>query len=152
MLKEAAEWKDIWIRKCGELRGKGASTLGACKNFVFVGLVNAYLGASKGDSKTKKKIRDLIMEKVQDGDKGTVCPNKVSKLDLMVAHAQVVVTKKGGKGYVNLSVRPTHMELKEALYEMLDREGHRQMDPPPLKPRARELKMKLNELKKEGRN
>jgi len=148
--KEAAEWKDIWIKKCQELRGKGASTLGACKNFIFVGIVNAYL-AGKGDTADRRKIRELIMERVKDDEGKAVCPNKVHKLDIMVAHAQVVVIKKTGKSFINLSVRPTHMELKETLYAMLDKEGSRQQDPPPLKPRAREMKKRLAELK-QGRN
>jgi len=139
IVKEAAEWKEIWIKKCHELRGKGASTLGACKNFIFVGIVNAYL-AGRGEATEKKKIREVIMEKVSDDEGRTVSPNKVHKLDLMVAHAQVVVVKKTGKGFINLSVRPTHMEMKETLYAMLDKEGTRQQDPPPLKPRARDIK------------
>ena len=105
----------------------------------------------KREIAVKKRVSELIMETViEDGGK-SVSPSKVSKLDLMVAHAQVVLVKKLGKRYINLCVRPTHMELLEVMYAALDHEGKRQMDPPPLKPRARELKQKLNEKKKENK-
>ena len=40
---EAERWKKEWVRLCQEKRGKGDATLGAAKNYVFLGLVNAYL-------------------------------------------------------------------------------------------------------------
>ena len=75
-------------------------------------------------------------------------PAKIRNLHELVAHAQVTLVTKTHKCYINVRVRETETKIKNVLYAALDEEGKRQLDPPPLKPRAREIKKKADENNK----
>ena len=120
--------------------------MGAAKNYVFLGLVNAYLTQSGARTKEQEAVQSLIGKACGSGT-NTIDPAKIRNLHEFVAHAQITVVQKAGKAYVNLRVRDTHAALREVMYAALDAEGQRQLDPPPLKPRTRELKAKLTETR-----
>ena len=136
---EAEKWKATWQRKCNEVKGKQGSNIGGVKNYVLLGLVNAYLmdGNSKKDD--KKYMKEVVLKICAD-DKGDVIPTKVKLLHEIVAHASVVVVKKAEKAYINLCVRESQERIKILFRTALDASGKRQWDPPPLKPRTRDLR------------
>ena len=133
------KWKRAWIDKCHDMRGKGDSSLGSCKNFVFLGLLNAYILDTKQGADNRDALRNLATSKCGD-EEGKIVPMKAKNLHEVVRHAQITVIQKPGKAYLNLLVNvESHAQVAEILRRFLDAEGSRQYDPPPLQNRTRNL-------------
>jgi hypothetical protein len=136
---EAQKWKQTWQRKCAESKGTKGSNVGGVKNYVLLGLVNAYLMDDDTTKEDKKYMKDVVLRICADG-RGEVVPTKVKLLHEIVSHATVTVVKKADKAYINLCVRGSQERIKILFRKALDAAGKRQWDPPPLKPRTRDLR------------
>jgi hypothetical protein len=141
--KEMNRWTQAWHAKCQEMKGKRDASLGSCKNFVFLGLLNAYILDAKQPEDKKEMLKTMAIEKCGD-DEGKVVAMKAKSLHDIVKHAQITVVPKAKKAFINLSIRvETHREVNTILKKFLDEAGQRQYDPPPLQPRARDIRNAL---------
>jgi hypothetical protein len=57
---------------------------------------------------------------------------------------------KTNRAYLNIKIRPEYKNVEEIMYEALTINGKRQLDPPPLKPRTREIRNVLKERLTKG--
>ena len=54
--------------------------------------------------------------------------------------------KKGARAFLNVAIRPEYLELRETVYDALERAGKRQLDPAPIRPSLRDVRTKLQEV------
>ena len=114
--------------------------VGACKNYVYMGVLNAMCSEeSQASAETKSLVKERTMALVSDGS-GNVSAAKVRTLDRAVAHCQLTVVTKQKKAFLNMKVRETEGEVMKVLYAWLDTVGTRQLDPPPLRPSTKALR------------
>ena len=140
------EYRKHYSDQCRAAKGTGTS-LGHMKNYVAMGLVMAYRG-----DKTNSRESNLAMEELV----GQRLRNKERKMDLMnarqladlVAHCQVVKTKK--KSFVNIlgTNTPEGQRFMTLIEAALEKEGTRQWDPAPSKPVHKDLKIALETAKR----
>ena len=143
-VKEMETLKNEWLQRCRKLKGTGDSSLGGLKNFVFLGLINALLQGDKVPEAERHVVREVAVRLSGDGH-GQIDAKKVKELHTLVAYAQTVIIQKTPKAFLNVKVRPENELLKKTVMEALDKNGKRQYDPPPLKPRTKDLRSKLQE-------
>ena len=123
--------------------------MGGAKNFVVLGLANAMLQDPVIPETERAMIRDTATRLSGDG-KGSIDPKKVRELHVVVAYSQIVMVQKTNRAYLNIKIRPEFKNVEEIMYEALTLNGKRQLDPPPLKPRTREIRNALKERSVRG--
>ena len=138
----AKEWTAKWqaaVKVNQGLAKDDRVNVGHVKNYVFMGMLNAFLLDKNVNVDAQKLVTELVLSLVGD-DNGKIVDTKVQKLDQLVAMCNVKIVDKAKKCYVNMKVRESHPQLMEALRAWLDGAGERQLDPPPLKPRTQTLR------------
>ena len=146
-VKEASDMKKEWLGRCEKLRGSGDASLGSLKNFIFLGLINALLQDTGITEEDRKMIREVATTLSGDG-KGNIDPGKVRELHRVVAYGQITLVTKTGKAFLNIRIRSGWMKVEKVLFEALTRNGKRQYDAPPLKPRTRDIREAVKERTK----
>ena len=146
-ISQGMTYKEQYSQDCRENKGKGVD-LGHQKNYIFAGFLMAM--------KTDKDLGpeglaqvNALLEKMRD-TKGDLNLARVKSICHLVAHCQVVRTKK--KGFVNILLRGPEGELlMQHLDKAFNRDGKRQWDPTVPKPIHKDLKMAILDSKRRGR-
>ena len=145
----AMDYKGIYSEACKKARGTGTN-LGHQKNYVMMGIFLAYQADGDNSPKEKEVMEELLGTKLRNADKKLDIGNAKDLADI-VAHCQVVKTKR--KGFMNILMRGDKgVAAFKLLEKALDREGHRQWDPPPPKPVHKDLKMAVEQARRIGKS
>ena len=123
--------------------------MGHQKNYVMIGLYAALRGEQAVSSETKARLEDLTGKKLRN-NANNIDVEKAERIASMVAHCQVVKTKK--KGFINLLMRGKDgLEVFEILEQVLDGVGKRQWDPQVARPQAKDLKVAVEAARRAAR-
>ena len=125
------QFKEIYSKKCKEVKGKGVD-LGHQRHFVFLGLLVALKEDEDVDAGQQEVLETLAMGKVRD-NQGHVDPTKAHRLAGTMAYCQVVKLAK--QGYINILTRG---EEGDKIYQILAEARKREGDityegPPPMR-------------------
>ena len=143
----AAQWHQKWDEKrtgvTQEMKDRrdGSANIGHIKNYMFMSIVNAYLSSVKEDDAGHQKLYKEIAALIGDGE-GNIVEGKVKSLDKLVAACRIKTVEKAKKCFVTIMIRVEFREIQTLLYAWFDKEGTRQLDPPPLRKSTLELRKK----------
>ena len=145
---KAMDYKQHYSEACRKSRGTGKN-LGHQKNYIMMGMFLAHQADKDSHPKEIETLETLFGTKLRNHEKKLDLSN-AKELGEAVAHCQVVRTKK--KGFINLLMRGQDGEAAGKILEKaLDREGHRQWDPAPARPIHKDLKIALEQARRNGR-
>ena len=97
------EWKDYYTQEVRRTKGQGVN-LGHMKNYMMTGLYQAYCKDKDAGEAGRKRMQELVGTLARD-DNNKIAISKAKNLEHLVAHCQVVRTKK--KGFINILLRGT---------------------------------------------